>query len=219
MGDAMGRILGWISVALLAAAPLVAQAQGALTYRCTGADGKKFYGSAIPMQCAGRPVEVLNSGGMVIKRIDPAAEEKERAAKAAKEGRSRTDQTLEERDEERRNRALLATYTSAKDIEDARARALADNAQQAGRFEKRIGELRARRVRYEKELETYKKDGKASSTVEDNIKNVDLEIAAQEELLKSKLSEVIGINAKYDADKKRYGEATKAAGAAKAAAK
>lgn len=212
----MGRILGWISVAMLATAPLFAQAQGNLTYRCAGADGKKYYGSAIPMQCAGRPVEVLNSGGMVVKRIDPAAEEKERAAKAAKEGRVRTEQTLEERDEERRNRALLATYTSAKDIEDARTRALADNAQQAGRFEKRIVELRARRVRYEKELETYKKEGKASTTVQDNIKNVDLEIAAQEELLQSKKNEVGGINAKYDADKKRYGEATaKAAGVAK----
>ncbi len=209
----MGRILGWISVALLAAAPLVAQAQ--YTYRCMGADGKKFYGSAIPMQCAGRLVEVMNSGGMVVKRIDPVAEEKERAAKAGKEGRSRSDQTLEERDEERRNRALLATYTSVKDIEDARGRALADNAEQAGRFEKRITDLRARRVRYEKELETYKKDGKASSTVEDNIKNVDLEIAAQEELLKSKLNEVGGINVKYDADKKRYGDATKAASVAK----
>ena len=212
----MGRILGWISVAMLAATPLFALAQGALTYRCAGPDGKKFYGSAIPMQCAGRLVEVLNSSGMVIKRIDPAAEEKERAARAAKEGRTRTDQTLEERDDERRNRALLATYTSAKDIEDARGRALRDNAAQASRFEQRIKDLESRKVRYEKELDTYKKAGKASSTVEDNIKNVDLEIAAQEELLKAKRGEVGGINAKYDADKKRYGEATaKAASTAK----
>ena len=212
----MGRILGWISVALLAAAPLFAQAQG-LTYRCAGADGKKYYGSAIPMQCAGRLVEVLNSGGMVVKRIDPAAEEKERAAKAAKEGRTRTDQTLEERDEERRNRALLATYTSAKDIEDARARALRENASQAGRFEARIKELQQRRARYEKELDTYKKDGKGSSQIiTDNIKNVDLEIGAQEELLASKRNEVSGINAKYDADKKRYGDATTKAAAAAA---
>jgi hypothetical protein len=202
---------------MLAAAPLCAQAQGGLTYRCTGADGKKFYGSAMPMQCAGRLVEVLNSQGMVVKRIDPAAEEKERAAKAAREGRAPAEQSIAERDEERRNRALLATYTSAKDIEDARARALADNAVQAGRFEKRITDLRARRTRYEKELEAYKKDGKASSTVEDNIKNTDLEIGAQEELLKAKRNEVGGINAKYDEDKKRYGEATAKAASARAA--
>ena len=47
----MGRILGWISVVMLAATPLFAQAQS-FTYRCAGADGKKYYGSAIPMQCA-----------------------------------------------------------------------------------------------------------------------------------------------------------------------
>jgi hypothetical protein len=204
----MGRILGGLAVALVAAAPLIAEAQS--TYRCQGADGKKYYGSAIPMQCAGRLVEVLNSGGMVVKRIDPAAEDKERLAKQAKEGKRPEFQSAEERDEERRNRALLATYTSAKDIEDARGRALRDNATQAGRFEQRIKDLQTRRTRYEKELETYKKDGKASNTVTDNIKNVDLEIAAQQELLKAKQAEIPAINAKYDADKKRYIVATTA---------
>jgi len=204
----MGRILGGLAVALCAAAPLIAQAQ--MTYRCLGSDGKKYYGSAIPMQCAGKPVEVLNSGGMVVKRIDPAAEEKARLEKQAKEGKRPEYQSTQERDEDRRNRALLATYTSAKDIEDARGRALRDNAAQAGRFEQRIKDLQTRRTRYEKELETYKKDGKASNTVEDNIKNVDLEIAAQQELLRAKQAEIPSINAKYDEDKKRYAVATTA---------
>ena len=218
MGERMGRIFGWASLIALAAAPLVAQAQG-MTYRCTGADGKKYYGSAIPMQCAGRPVEVLNSGGMVVKRIDPEKDERDRAAKAAAAAAARGEaapgQSIAERDEERRNRALLATYTSVKDIEDARVRALRENAQQAGRFEARIKELQTRRGRYEKERDAYKKDGKSSTTVEDNIKNVDLEIRAQEELLESKRGEVGGINLKYDEDKKRYNQAV----AAKAAGK
>jgi len=209
----MGRILGGIAVALVAAAPLVAEAQ--LTYRCLGSDGKKYYGSAIPMQCAGRPVEVLNSGGMIVKRIDPAAEEKARLDKQAKEGKRPEFQSTQERDEDRRNRALLATYTSVKDIDDARARALRDNASQAGRFEQRIKELQTRRARYEKELDTYKKDGKSSNAVEDNIKNVDLEIAAQQELLRSKQAEIPAINAKYDEDKKRYALAVNSAAATK----
>jgi hypothetical protein len=194
----------------MAAAPLLAHAQ--FTYRCNGADGKKYYGSAIPMQCAGRPVEVLNNGGLVVKRIDPAKEEEERAAKAAAAARAsgKVEQSIAERDEERRNRALLATYTSVKDIEDARARALRENAQVADRFELRIKELRSRRDRYEKELDTYKKAGKASSTVEDNLKNVELEIAAQENLLAQKKGEVPSIHAKYDEDKKRYAVAVAA---------
>ena len=69
--------------------------------------------------------------------------------------------------------------------------------------------LQQRRARYEKELETYKKDGKGSSqTITDNIKNVELEIAAQEELLATKRGEIPTINAKYDEDKKRYTVAT-----------
>jgi hypothetical protein len=205
----MGRILGGLAVGLIAAAPLLSQAQG-LTYRCTGPDGKKYYGSTIPMRCAGRLVEVLNPSGMVVKRIDQVADEKARAAKAAATASAANrgpEQSIAERDQERRNRALLATYTSVKDIEDARARALRENAQQAGRFEQKISELKTRRGRYEKELATYKKDGKVSTTVEDNIKNVDLEIRVQDELLTSKRKEVDGINAKYDQDKRRYSEA------------
>jgi len=209
MGDAMGRILAGCAVAVIAAAPLLAQAQS-FTYRCTAKDGKKYYGSAIPSQCIGSPVEVLNQRGMVVKKIDQAAEDKARADKAAAAASGKVEQSIAERDEERRNRALLATYTSVKDIEDARARALRENATQAGRFEQRIKDLQTRRTRYEKELDTYKKAGKASSTVDDNIKNVDLEIAAQEELLKSKKNELPAINAKYDEDKKRYNAAVAA---------
>lgn len=197
-------ILGGFAIGVVVALPLLAQAQGALTYRCVGGDGKKYYGSAIPMQCAGRLVEVLNSSGMVVKRIDPEQEERDRQAKLAKEGKAPTQQTPQERDEERRNRALLATYTSVKDVEDARARALSDNAQQAGRFEQRIKELQQRKARYAKEMDTYKKDGKASATIEDNIKNVELEIAAQESLLQQKKGEIPSINAKYDEDVRRY---------------
>ena len=203
----MGRFLGWISIAMLAAAPLLSQAQKAVTYRCAGPDGKKYYGSAIPMQCAGRLVEALNDRGMVVKRIDPEAEERARAAKA--ELAKNPEISAAQRDEERRNRALLATYTSIKEIEDARERALRENATQANRFEQRIKELQQRRARYEKELETYKKDGKGSSQmITDNIKNVDLEIAAQEELLNTKRGEIPNINAKFDEDKKRYAVAT-----------
>src|SRR5262249_35812324 len=133
------------------------------------------------------------------------AEARERAAKA--EAARKPEVTAAQRDQERIDRALLATYTSVKDVDDARARALRENDQQASRFEQKINELRARRTRYEKELETYKKEGKASATVEDNIKNVDLEIKVQEELLSNKRKEVDTINAKYDAERKRYNEA------------
>ena len=51
-----------IAAAVLLVAPLLAYAQQPqqATYRCTGNDGKKYYGSTIPMQCVGRPIEQMN---------------------------------------------------------------------------------------------------------------------------------------------------------------
>src|SRR3954463_3595763 len=114
-----------VSIALaLMLAPGLALAQ--VTYRCAGADGKKYYGSTIPPQCYGRPVEQINSQGLVIRRIDPEGEKKERAEKEAALAKKK-DEDVQSKEETRRNRALLATYTTEKDIEEGRRRALSDN--------------------------------------------------------------------------------------------
>ena len=44
-------------VLAIAMLPLTAFAQ---SYRCVGTDGKKYYGSTIPPQCYGRPVEQIS---------------------------------------------------------------------------------------------------------------------------------------------------------------
>src|SRR5688572_23002525 len=101
--------------AALALLPLVADAQGRSTFRCTGSDGKKYYGNTVPPQCYGRLVEQLNGQGMVVKRIDPDASDKDLEAKA-KEKAEKEKRDAATRETTRRDRALLATYTSEKDI-------------------------------------------------------------------------------------------------------
>ena len=143
----------WIAGCALAIAPLAVQAQS--TYRCTGNDGKKYYGSTIPMQCVGRPVEQLNAQGLVVRRIDPEGERKAREeAEAAKD--KRQEEEAAHREELRRNRALLATYTSERDIEEARKRDLVDNERAVHEVETKIDGLKKRRAGYEKELAFYK---------------------------------------------------------------
>lgn len=193
-------------------APLAAQAQA--TYRCTGNDGKKYYGSTIPMQCVGRPVEQLNAQGLVVRRIDPEGEEKARAAKEAA-AEKRKEEDAASREEMRRSRALLATYTSERDIEEARKRALEDNERAVREVETKIEALKKRRAGYEKELAFYQdgKDKKAKAgppaKLTADIKNSDIDLKAQEDLLAAKKKEVSVINAKYDEDKKRYLDATR----------
>ena len=191
--------------AAAAALMLAAPAADAQSYRCVGKDGKRYYGSVVPHECYGLLVEQLNAQGMVVRRIDPEGSEKERLVKEAAEAKKR-EQEQAAREAARRNRALLATYTSERDIEDARARALADNSKAVKEMENRIEEIRKRRTTYEKELEFYKGKNEAPARLIDDLKLAEADLKAQEELLENKKREVQGINARYDQDKKRFSE-------------
>jgi hypothetical protein len=194
-------------VALLAALTLAPLAADAESYRCVSKDGKRFYGSTIPAECHGRPVEELNAQGMVVKRIDPVAAEHERRAKEATDAKKREAEAAA-REASRRNQALLATYTSEKDIDDARARALAENSNATQDVESRIEAIRTRQAAYEKELEFYKGKDETPVKLRDDIKNAAEELKAQEQLLEVRKREVQSINARYDDDKKRYAALT-----------
>jgi hypothetical protein len=192
-------------IAAFAVAPLAAEAQ---SYRCVGKDGKRYYGSIVPPECAGRPVEQLSPQGLVIKRIDPEGSEKERKAKEA-EAAAKREQETAAKEAERRNRALLATYTSVEDVDAARARAIADNKKALAQIEERIAATRKRQTGYEKELEFYTGKNKPPAKLLEDIQAVQLELKEHQASYESKKKEVDAINQKYDEDKKRYTELTK----------
>ena len=155
-------------VVAVAALPLAAQAQ---SYRCVGKDGKKYYGQSIPPQCVGLPIEQLNAQGLVVKKIDAQATADERAKKEAEEADRKKRETAS-KEAGRRDRALLATYTSEKDIEDARGRALEGNRQQVKEVEGKIAALKKRRA-----------------TPGEDVGSIDIDLKAQEGLLAAKKTE------------------------------
>lgn len=191
----------------LAFTPFAAEAQ---SYRCTGKDGKKYYGQNIPPACLGMPVEQLNAQGMVTKRFDAAASAAEREKKA-EEDEERKKREVLTKEEGRRNRALLATYTNEKDIDSARGRALRENEIAVADIQRRIDALRKRQDTLKKELEFFQGKNKPPAKLNDDIRNIEFDIKTQEDLMAVKKKEVMLINSRYDDDKKRYGELTKGA--------
>ncbi|KPK07311.1 MAG: hypothetical protein AMJ64_07005 [Betaproteobacteria bacterium SG8_39] len=189
-----------------AALPSFAQAQ---SYRCTGADGKRYYGQIIPRPCIGQVVEQLNEQGLVVRRIEPRSTADEREAKAAEE-KKRRDEELARREELRRNRALLATYTSVQDIEDARIRALEGNSQAIKDVDQRITQIKVRQEKLASEMGAYK-DKPAPEELKRDIKNTEIDLEAQQGLRQAKQREAETINARYDEDRKRYLELTQPA--------
>jgi chromosome segregation ATPase len=189
MHNARGANMLRVTIAFaIAALPLAALAQ---SYRCVGTDGKKYYGSSVPPQCLGRPVEELNAQGMVMKKFDAAASADERAKKDAEDAERKKREAIS-KEQGRKDNALLASYTSEKDIEQARARALEGVQKATTEVEERIAALKKRRA-----------------APNQDVKTIDIDLKAQEGLLAAKRKEMDTINAKYDDDKKRYIEITK----------
>jgi len=199
------HLWGLMVAAVLLAAPLGAEAQ---SFRCVGKDGRHYYGSIIPTPCIGQPVEQLNPHGVVIKRIDPEATEKERLAREAEAARKR-EQEAAAREAARRNRALLATYSSLKDIDEARSRALADNDKAAREIEERIETLRKRQSGFEREMEFFQGRNKPPAKLLEDIQGTEVELKLQQAALEAKRREVDGIVGKFDEDRRRYVELTR----------
>jgi hypothetical protein len=193
--------------AVLALAPLVAQAQ--TFYRCVDKDGKKHYSATIPRECLGYPIEQLSRQGTVLRRIDPAGDEKARQEKEAAAAKKR-EQSAREQEQARLNRALLATYTSEKDIEDARVRALSDNTKRINEVESHIASIKKRQAGYEKEMEFYRDGAKSAKSAQppakllEDMKAAERDLQLQQEALDARRKEAATINARYDEDKKRF---------------
>jgi len=207
----MAAYLVVLTAAALLAMPLAAQAQNReqYTYRCVGKDGKKYYGQTIPDACLGLPLEMINKQGFVVKRIDPEGDEKAKLARE-EEAQKKRDAENAVKDSQRRSRALLATYTSEKDIQDSRNRALVENKKQIEETQGRIAEIKKRKERSEKELELFKTSGKGTppARLKEEIDIAELDLKAQQSVLSSKRKDGELINARYDDDLKRYRELT-----------
>src|SRR6266568_3503335 len=107
---------------LLAVAPAAAQQR---MYKCVDARGKVYYTQVPPPECLGRDTQELDKSGTPMRKSQtPAALTP--AQQKAREAELKKKIEAEERakEERRKNTALLNTYSSEKDIDDARGRAL-----------------------------------------------------------------------------------------------
>ena len=220
----MVRIRAWggmrcrAQLAVLAAAALIGRAAGGAraaksgeyTYRCIGNDGKKYYGSTIPARLprpAARADQQAGPGGEAHR--PRGRREGEQSPRKPRRRRSASCDAAT-KDAQRRNRALLATYTSEKDIEErARPRPAQPRQGRAGSRAAHRGHQEAPGAVPEGARAVQdRRQGRAAHAPErGNHQRRDRPQGA-ETLLDAKKKEAVGINARYDEDKRRYKEAT-----------
>jgi hypothetical protein len=198
--------------ALLAAGPVAAQR----LYKYTDpATGKTVYTERLPAEAAGRANEQLNRQGTVVKREAAAPTAEELAAREADRKR-KIEEEAAAREEKRKNQALLNTYASEKDIDEARARALQVNDEAIKDAERKLAEAQKRQKQLAGEAEFFQKKPMPTQLRLD-IQNNQNELKSHGELLDAKRKDTVAINAKYDEDKRRYQELMKGGAVATAA--
>lgn len=190
--------------AMLAALALVAATAQATTYKWVDDQGVVHYTDKIPPEAVNKGNTVLDKNGVPIRRTDPPLSAEQRRAKAEEEARQQ--QLAKDRElVERRDRALLATYTVESEIDLARNRALSTIDAQVQSSAAYAGNLSKRKV----ELEAKKSalgDKPVPAVMERELTNINTELAKQADLVAAKQREILAVNAKYDADKKRWKE-------------
>ncbi|HEU4620041.1 MAG TPA: DUF4124 domain-containing protein [Gammaproteobacteria bacterium] len=118
------RLLLILAAAVLAASPLHAQKKSAQKlYRWVDDQGVVHFGDQIPPEYANRDREVLNSQGVAVKSEKREVSEAEKEEQRKREEAAEAERQAKE-EAERRDRMLLATYLSVKDIEELRDRRL-----------------------------------------------------------------------------------------------
>ena len=182
-------------------------AQAQRIYKCTDAKGRVYITQTPPPECLGRPTDVLDRKGSVIQHDEGQLSETEQARRAA-EAKKKADEAAAAKEERRKATALLNTYSSEKDVDDARARAIKENETAIRDAEKKVGDALKRQKELDGEKEFYAKKTLPAKLQQD-IKANEYDLKSQQELLESKKKQVIAINAKYDEDKKRYVDLTR----------
>jgi len=201
-------LLPAVLVALLAGGAAAQQAdKGKKVYRWVDKNGQVHYGDSVPAEYAEQDRDVLNKQGVKIGREEGTITPEEAAAKAAEDKATR-----DELKRKLRDRVLIQTYQSVKELEVLRDTRLELVDAQLTIQEQSLSNLRAQRAQIERIASRY-----APRSAEPGAKPLpdelaaDLErsasdIATQESNLVRRREERESIRLTFEADIKRYQE-------------
>ncbi len=187
-----------IAAAIASASPAVAQK----LYKWTDENGKVHYTDKAPDPS--RSGTQLDRQGRPIARIEPAPSPEQARAKEAEEERKKA-VAREQEVSARRDRALLASYTTEAEIDLARARAVATVESQIESAQAYLAQLTRRKM----DIDLRKSklgDKPVPQSLERESEVADSEFAKNSDLVVQKRRELAAVTARYDADKQRWRE-------------
>ncbi len=195
------------SAMVIAAGAVILSAVGsarAATYKWVDEKGVVHYTDKLPPEAVDKASTELSKQGVPVNKTDKALTPEQRRAKELEAEKAKEAARAQE-EIARRDRALVASYTSEAEIDLALNRSLQtiNNVILSSQaFSEQLNKRKA-------DVETKKAEsqGKAVVAVLDReLESIDAELARQADLVAQKNKEAAAITAKYDADKQRWRE-------------
>ena len=183
---------------------LLASMANATTYKWVDDQGVVHYADKIPPEAINKGNVELNKEGVPIRKNDPALTTEQRRARAAEEERARQQAKMRE-ETQRKDRALLQTYTTESEIDLARKRALGTIDGQVQSALAYTETLNKRKQEITTKVAAFGDKPLPPALERERVSNND-ELDKQAELIATKRREVAAVNARYDADKQRWQE-------------
>jgi hypothetical protein len=202
----------WLRVALLpVAAALIAMTllsvagiARAATYKWVDDKGVVHYSDKVPPEAVDKNRVELNAQGVPIRKTDRALTPEQLRAKEQEDARAR--EIAKQREGiARRDRALMASYTTEKDIDLARDRALRTLEASIQSAEAYAAQLQVRQTDASAKKAGYA-DKPVPPAIERELESIAAETNRQSELIAQKKKDAEGVKARYEADRQRWRE-------------
>lgn len=200
-----------ILCAALAASPALAQQKPGKTAptlkKCVDEQGvTQYYDKNPPPGCKDREITEMTTKGVTKKTIGAPPTEEERKTRAEDAARQ-AEEEKRQKEQARKDRALLDTYTTEQEIDLARDRNLQSVEATIQNIELRLKAARDRHGQHTRQADSLTRQGKPlSEDLKEDLAGSQKEVGRLEEELTIKTRERDAIRARFDADRQRFRE-------------
>lgn len=199
--------LGSALMLLPAMLPTMAAAQGRITYCCIGDNARQVCSDVLPKECYGKAYREVSSRGITLRHVPAPLTAEQRAANEVEEKKAK-EQEARRLEQDRKNRALLATYASEQDIDFARDRAIADVQRTIKAAQDKQADLAKRQKKLDAEAEFYKKKPMPSQ-LQSQLRENEAETKAQQAAIDGRQKDIEALKVRFEEEKLRYRELTR----------
>lgn len=176
-------------------------------YKWVDDNGTTHYGETIPPEYANKDRVELNKAGRVVKTEEVLTPEKRRAKE--QEDAKKREGEKSALEQQRRDKTLINTYSSAKEIDLARSRSMQQIDARLNVISSSIRTASDNLTGLQKEADNYTKaNKKVPPSLEEDLRDAQTRLEKLQKDMEKPQAEKAALEARYDADKARYIELT-----------